>query len=72
MLPNLATSMDNMKSSVHYYGTHQVSTVQCGLWAVRYFGAKYWNDAPGDIKDSPSACSFRQKRKVFFLENNDQ
>ncbi len=66
--------------SVHQYGTRQATkndifltqnnTVQYGLKSVRYHGAKCWNDIPLNIKNSPSAISFRRNLKAFFFENN--
>ena len=43
-----------------------------GLRSVRYFGAKCWNNIPMVINSSQSACSFCQKLKSFFFENNYQ
>ena len=63
--------------SVHQYGTRQASKndifvtqkniLQYGLRSVRYFGAKCWNSIPFDLECSPSAPSFRQKLKAYFL-----
>lgn len=73
-------SFFDLVQSVHQYGTRQATkndifltqnnTVQYGLKSVRYHGAKCWNDIPLNIKNSPSAISFRRNLKAFFFENN--
>ena len=73
-------SFFDLVQSVHQHGTRkatkndifltQKNTTQYGLRSVRYFGAKCWNDIPMDIKESPSAISFRRKLKAFLFENN--
>ena len=78
--PSYFHSFFALVETVHQYGTRQAkkndifitqkNTLQYCLRSVRYFGAKCWNDIPIDIKSSPSACSFRQKFKSFFFENN--
>ena len=80
--PSYFHSFFALVETVHQYGTWQASkndifitqknTLQYGLRSVRYFGAKCWNNLPMVIKSSQSACSFRQKLKSFFFENNYQ
>ena len=80
--PSYFRSFFALVETVHQCGTRQAnkndiflnqkSTVQYGLRSVRFFGAKCWNNIPMVIKNSPSACSFRQKLKSFFFENNHQ
>ena len=78
--PSYFHSFFALVETVHQYGTRQAkkndifitqkNTLRYGLRSLRYFGAKCWNDISIDIKSSPSACSFRQKLKSFFFENN--
>ncbi len=78
--PSCFHSFFKLVGSVHQHGTRQViknnifltqkNTLQYGLRSVRYCGAKYWNDTPVEIKQSPSVNSFRQKIKAFLFETN--
>ena len=66
--------------SVHLYRTRQATnnniflnrknTLQYDLRSVCYFGAKFWNNTPSEIKSSPSAYTFCRKLKTFFFDNN--
>ena len=57
--------------SVHQYGTRQSekddiflplkNTSPYGLRSIRYYGAKYWNSIPVNIRRSPSIKTFCQK-----------
>ena len=77
--PTSFHSFFDLVESVHQHRTRQATrnnifltqenTLQYGLRSVRYFGAKYWNDIPIDIKRSPSKKIFHRKLKAFFFES---
>ena len=64
-------------SDIHQYDTRQArkgdifmtqeNTLQYGLRSVRYAGAKSWNNIPFNIKQSPSAMSFRRRLKIHLF-----
>ena len=41
----------------------QQNALQYGLQFIRYAGAKFWNNIPSNIKQAPSAMSFRRQLK---------